>query len=437
MSVRTRIISALAANTFGQAVTIGTQIFLIPLYFRSWGAELYGQWLVLTALPAYLTMADLGIGSAAGNEMTMRAGAEDRTGAQQTYRGAFWIAGLALCCATLLGLVFVLIKIITNSPVTSLISDNVAAIILMLLAVNVGMSFFGGVYSAGYRCAGRNGTGIFISNCSRLTEATSTAALLISGFGPIQVCVGILTVKAAFLAIQAWHLPRVCPWLYSPHVKADKTLARRLIKPSLGFMAFPASGALSLQGPILILGTALGGEAVAIFSAMRTLARIPMQATNVLNASVWPEMSRAFGAHNLAQVRRLHRGSAAITAMAASCSGFTLAVFGGYISSIWLGSSANFQPFVLHWLLAASAVSSLWNTSSIVLASSNSHSGMGVAMVVSSALSILLGWELTESHGLVGMLISLLIGEVTIFLYVVPRALKLTEDSVSNITRIY
>lgn len=431
MSVRNRIISALAANTFGQAVTIGTQILLIPLYFRSWGAELYGQWLILSALPAYLTMADLGIGSAAGNEMTMRAGAEDRAGAQQTYRGAFWIARLALCCATLLGLVFVLIKIITNSPVTSLISDNVAAIILMLLAVNVGMSFFGGVYSAGYRCAGRNGTGIFISNCSRLTEATSTAALLINGFGPLPVCAGILTVKAAFLAIQAWHLPRVCPWLYSPHVKADKTLARRLIKPSLGFMAFPAAGALSLQGPILILGTALGGEAVAIFSAMRTLARVPMQATNVLNASVWPEMSRAFGAKNLAQVRRLHRGAAAITAMAAAFSGFTLVLLGEHIVSAWLGSNASFQPVVLHWLLATSAVSSLWNTSSIVLASSNSHAGMGLAMVVGSGLSILLGWGLVSIYGMTGMLVSLLLGEIAMILFVIPQALKVSKDSMA------
>ena len=95
MSAKQRIFAALAANGFGQLVTMGTQLLLTPLFFRQWGAALYGEWLILSAIPAYLALADLGVSSAAGNEMAMRAGAGNHAGAQQTFRGARGVARLA------------------------------------------------------------------------------------------------------------------------------------------------------------------------------------------------------------------------------------------------------------------------------------------------------------------------------------------------------
>lgn len=435
MSVRNRIVAALAANAFGQAVTIGTQILLTPLFFAKWGAALYGEWLILSALPAYLTMADMGIGSAAGNEMTMRAGANDHTGAQQTYRGAFWIAGAASLIVLLLGLAFAGLKHFMGSPGTPHIDTDTASLILLLLAINVGMSFFGGVFSAGYRCAGRNGTGIVLGNSARLTEGALTGALLLAGQGPLSVCVGMLLVKACFLIGQAWHLPRICSWLYTPRVDADTTLARRLIKPSLGFMAFPAAGALSMQGPIMVLGATLGGEVVAMFAAMRTLSRIPMQLTNALNASVWPEMSRAFGAGNLALVRQLHRRSAWLTAVMVLGSCLVLAFLGSTISQVWLGHRTTFNPTILNWLLAISTVSSIWNASSIVLASTNSHARMGMAMVLTSGISLLTGWWLVHSVGLNGLMGALLLAEVAMLLVVVPQALSRSGDTPGGLLR--
>jgi hypothetical protein len=63
MSVRHRIYLALAAGAFGQFVTIGSQVLLTPLYFLYWGAAKYGEWLLISTIPAYLAMADFGIGS--------------------------------------------------------------------------------------------------------------------------------------------------------------------------------------------------------------------------------------------------------------------------------------------------------------------------------------------------------------------------------------
>ena len=77
-TIRGRIGRALGAGAFGQAVTVLVQLASIPLFLRYWGIERYGEWLILSAIPSYLALSDLGFGSAAANEMTMAAGAGNR-----------------------------------------------------------------------------------------------------------------------------------------------------------------------------------------------------------------------------------------------------------------------------------------------------------------------------------------------------------------------
>jgi O-antigen/teichoic acid export membrane protein len=432
MSVKQRILHALAANAFGQAVTVGTQLLLTPLFFAQWGAALYGEWLLLSALPAYLTMADLGIGSAAGNDMTMRAGANDRRGAQATYRGAFRVAAAVGLLTLLAGVALALGKFSFNTLPTPHIQPLEAALVVLALAANVALSFSVGVFGAGYRCAGLNATGIVIGNGGRLLEALAFAALLLLGHGPLALCGAMLVLKLMLIGFQMLHLRRVCPWLHEGDVSAEPGLVRRLLKPSLAFMAMPLAGALSLQGPIIVLGAALGGEAVALFAAMRTLSRIPMQLMNALNASVWPEMSRAFGAGDMALLRQLHRRSARITAalVAASCLG--LGLLGETITHLWLGAQQTYQPSLLLWLVAIAGVSALWNASSIVLAATNQHGRMGVNMVLSSAVAIGLGSAFIGQLGQQGFLVILLTAEVAMLLTVLPQALQASGDSLAH-----
>src|SRR3990167_9295719 len=69
-----RIVAALGANAFGQATNIVIQLASLPLFLHQWNMSTYGTWLMLSAMPAYLSMADVGMVSTAGNRMTMAMG---------------------------------------------------------------------------------------------------------------------------------------------------------------------------------------------------------------------------------------------------------------------------------------------------------------------------------------------------------------------------
>jgi hypothetical protein len=68
--VTRRILHGLGANAYGQLVVIIIQLAGVPILLHAWGTQLYGEWLILAAIPTYLSMADLGFSQSAGNDMT-------------------------------------------------------------------------------------------------------------------------------------------------------------------------------------------------------------------------------------------------------------------------------------------------------------------------------------------------------------------------------
>src|SRR6267378_1844389 len=67
-----------------QAVNAAQAVILVPLFLRAWGAEGYGQWLALTALISYLTLADLGGQNYIANLLAMSHARGDRERFQTT-----------------------------------------------------------------------------------------------------------------------------------------------------------------------------------------------------------------------------------------------------------------------------------------------------------------------------------------------------------------
>jgi O-antigen/teichoic acid export membrane protein len=429
MSLTRRVAHAVAASAFGQAVTIGAQVLLTPLFFVRWGAEGYGEWLLLSGIPAYLAIADAGIGSAAGNDMTIRAGAGDREGAQKTFRGAMLVAAGAGLVALVMGLCAAAALGTTNLFHLTTYGGWYGARVVIALSVYVGLNFANGVVYSGYKCCGRNAMGIALTNIGRLAESLIIALMLALHTAPLAVAIAMVTVKILSLAFQFVGLRNVCPWLFTPYAAPDTRLIVRLITPALAFLAFPMSNAFLLQGPLLIIGSTLGGTAIAVYSAFRTLARIPLQMTNVLNSSVWPEVSLAYGASDTVTLRRIHTTTVAAAVYGALLSSSLIWIFGPFIVTHWLHGKVNYDGLLLFGLLLATVISSIWNASSIVLSATNQHARYGATFLLVSTISILLCYPAAIMFGLYGIAAIMVLSEISMALFVVRQSLVICVDT--------
>jgi hypothetical protein len=59
-TMRHRFLKGLGANSVGQIINLATRVLLPPLFLRAWGADVYGEWLVLSSFVAYLSLTDMG-----------------------------------------------------------------------------------------------------------------------------------------------------------------------------------------------------------------------------------------------------------------------------------------------------------------------------------------------------------------------------------------
>jgi len=93
-SLLSRLIKGVAANGFALAVTF-LSIVTIPFFWHYWGQELYGEWIIVSAIPTYLTMSDLSFGTTAGSQMTILAAQGKRLEALRVLQSAWILVTLA------------------------------------------------------------------------------------------------------------------------------------------------------------------------------------------------------------------------------------------------------------------------------------------------------------------------------------------------------
>lgn len=400
--MRQRLYRGLGSSALGPLVTAVIQLGTVPLLLHAWGAARYGDWLMLSAIPSYLTLANLGFGDASGSDMTGRVARGDRMGALETYQSS-WALLLVVSAALLFGASVVVWWIPWHRWMhLSSLSNRQAAAVVLAFGTYIIVGQQCGIIESGYRCDGNYATGTFWGTMLRLVEtmlATMTGILtgsLIYAALTYAVARGLGALGYALL------LRRKSPWLWLGLRHARSGRIRQLLAPALGFMALPLGNAISIQGFTLLIGFLSGPIAVTGFSTLRTLARLNFQLTTVLAWATWPELSAAFGAGNLSLARTLHRRTYQAGVVLSVVTGTFLWCAGPWIYRAWIRHAVGFDAGCFHVLILVTLANSLWFTSSVVPMSTNAHHRLTMAFAAASLGALPLGWALISSLGIAG-----------------------------------
>lgn len=403
-----RVGSTVGANIYGQAVTIATQIILVPILLHAWGIEHYGVWLVLSALPVYLTLSDFGFTFIAKNEMTMKMASGDLQGTLITYHSVFVLLNVVVGTVTLLVIALVfsirLGSIFDLGPVT----ETQAKLVLILFALFIaGFQYFQLLHAA-VRAAGRPASETLWVATSRLGDATLTAATALLGGDLMMAAAAMLLNRIVFTtAIYVW-LRSIAPTLQLGWTYCSLKEIRHLLHPSLSYMFIPIGTALLIQGPVVILGLISVPAHVVLFSTSRTLARLGTSTMNIINLSVVPEYSRLFGQKDnsgFMHIVKIHLALAAVGTIIYVI--FTIFA-GDFILKLWTnGKLLAEEPFFAILVFSIGA-EMLWTALFWPLSAINRHMKASNAFAVVSVIGIAACYLGTASHGLTGTAIALL-----------------------------
>lgn len=386
--VLSRLLRGFGANAYGQVVTAVVQIVGVPILLHCWGKELYGEWLILFAIPSYLSMTDLGFSQSAGNDMTARVGRGDHAEALKVFQSlaglvyAIVAAGLVLSAALLWALP------LQNWMHLKLMSTSEMRWVLWLLAAQVFATLLNNVSHAGFRASGDYALHVSLNNTTRLLQFAGVWVIAIAGGGPVAAATLFFAVQALATPAFAVLLVYRHRWLRFSLEYASRSELRRLLKPAAANVAFPCAQALNIQGMVLVVGAVLGPLAVVVFYTLRTLTRLALQLVVGVSNAAEPELAVAYGAgdHKLMQSLFVHALRAALWLALTAAAVLTL--FGSVILKVWTHDKVPMHPALFAFLLGSAVASVLWFGSLTTLRSANRHMRAASVYILASTAAV-------------------------------------------------
>jgi O-antigen/teichoic acid export membrane protein len=426
---RHRLIRAVQGQVASHVARVIVQVGTVSALTAAWGLDLFGDWLILSAIPIYLTFSETGLFAAASNEMIMRVARDDRDGARVVFQTTSLVAGLVLVAVAAFLALFTFAAPITTLFNLSEMNESTASWTLIALGISAWVSCYVSILYGGFASVGRQGEGSFGAAGILLAEFSALATVALAGGSPAAAATAMLCVQLLCTTVMYGLMRRRAAWLRLGNPPGKRKTLRGLLSPTLASAAFPAGFALNVQGMVLLVGLVLGPASAAVFSILRTMSRVVIQLLASIFAVVSPELSRAFAQGDDALVRRLNRqGSQAAIWLAAPIIVF-LALFGGPILRIWTSGEADPGNLLLYLFLAVAAVDTLWFTNLAVIFARNQHQRLALYYIVASIINFPIAWILLNSWGIDGGAASLVGVEIFMLIVVLREALPAAHDT--------
>lgn len=399
----------MGANAFGNLVTIGIQLASLPLFLHYWDTAHYGLWVIITALPSYFSMADVGMVSVAGNKMTMSMGRGDYVAANRTFQSAvvFMLSTCSIIIAVSLPFV---IWGHWRGFESAEYKITLAALIMVVL-----ITFFSGLAEAIFRATHRYALGTMMSNFIRIAEWSGGMAGLCWDAHFSSVAIGMLLARLiGVLVAVAYSNQGTFGHIQWGVKQARWQEVREMFKPAVAFMMFPLSNALSFQGITLLVGYLLGASSVAIFNTYRTLARLAVQASSIFSHALWAEFSRAFGQGGANAISGLYSRAVWLGVAIAFGLSFVLYFISPLLLKLWTHNAIPFQSTLMLTMLLYAAVGGVWHVPRTLLLSINGHGNLARWTLAVAIGSVTLAYLFCKWMQVEGVVIAMLISEITI-----------------------
>lgn len=402
-----RVFSATGAGAYGQVVTVVSQLVSVPILLSRWDLATYGYWILLSAVPQYVTLVDLGIVTATGSEMTIARARGVVQRAQELFDAAQ--AFVAIAIVAVAALLYVAIWL---TPVLEVFPNPMDARVgLSFLSVSVLVSQANALSESVARSAGRQSTALYISAHCRLAEWIGSIAgfLLFGSFAAVGGGALLARTIAAVVAI-TFAAKSDASLRWRLRLK-DAAKARHLLGPSFSLLAYNVSSALVIQGTSVLAGTVLGPTQLGILNIYRTVSRTAVQATGLLSMATWAEISSIWGRGDVGGLRTLYRRTAALSGVFGLLCG--LLMFGTFpvVLDLWTRGRVPFDVTIAALFCTYAVTASWWHAPRVLLMATNLHTSLGWLLLVTAAAGLVVIYWSTHTFGLTGTAVSLLIIE--------------------------
>lgn len=414
-----RLLKGIGANAAAQLANIGMQLLSVPLFLSFWDVSQYGYWVILSAVPAYFSMADVGIVTVAMNEITMFNGRGDYEKSNILFNSVLLYLMLIVG-----GLSIVSILIVAILP-SGLLPIGAWKIVCAVLIINALLSLFNGAFDTVFRSTGRYSDGICAIQSIRVFEWLGGVLLLIEFKTMLAVASGMLigrivSMFAAFL--YAKRNIKIFMWCARSGQLGE---IKKIFIPGLQFLSFPVGNAIYMQGMTVLIGAVIGPAAVSIFNTYRTISRTTVQFVSMLSHTLWPEFSRLYGNNEKQNLVFLYKKGCIYSGASAFLSGLVLYEMTPLILHYWTHGKIAYDEWYSLLFVITTVLASLWHVPRILLISTNNHTKVSICYLLFCIAAILSAFFIINETVIGGVLSVMIVFELSMWFVCVVLIKKL------------
>lgn len=379
------------ANFFKIIVLFSNQILLVPAYIYYLGIELYSDWIVISAIASFFTMSDVGISSVSNNMFTICYNKKDLNDCNKILCN-----NLLFTCSVLL---IAIIAILVATPFINLqsvlnlhcITNLEAGIICAMLVFQILLIMGGNVFDSIYNASHLAHKVIYINNIAKLTSALF---VFIGLFCNLTLCKIVALSVIPYIVVDAYKIKKsrdiFCYKLSKKYL--DLNYLKDIVKPSLGFMFFPAGNAILYQGLTLIVNSCLGAQLLVLFNTTRTMTNFIRNIVQAVSSGIKPEFSIAYAHEDVILMKQLYRKSIVYSLIFAIMAIIALLIFGDVIYTVWTRNTIEYDFCLVVIFCATLFVNSIWEASCITMTSTNRHFRFSLIYVLSTVIAVLIAY---------------------------------------------
>lgn len=399
-----------AAQNASQLITVLSQLVLPPTFLHSYGINLYGQWLALTAAVGYLNTFNFGLQTFTNMQMTIHynRGEVQQTREVQSAGLRILLGAFALTSTVLIVIFFIPL----NSLLHLTIPQREAQWTLYILGCQIVAGMIFGFFTSSYIAIGMAHRGQNLSNLSTVLTIALQASLAFkhASFSLIAVSQLIFTFIIMLYAISDFSrlAPDIRPTLR--YWKPGSLGA--ILKPSAQYALLYSSNVLAYQIPTLLMQRILGPATVVVYSVTRTVYSMSRRVMNLVTNSIGPEITITFGQRDWRKLHKLYEFSERIILLLAAPITFGSMLATPLLLQIWLHKGSLFDPAVCMLLGLTASVLSIKEHKYQFQFSSNQVREISYSTVFAYSAQIILAIPMMMKFGLIGYLVTWLVSEL-------------------------
>jgi len=341
----------------------------------------------------------------------------------------FIIILLIAAASIIMSILYVSFRNISTDFNLSVTDRLTASFVFVILITSIFLGMISGIINGIYRAFSKTHISIMIDNISRLFEVLILLLGIILKFDLKWIVTLYLFPRIIFTFVKHIKIYKYFPYRIQWGL-FDFLMIKKLFIPSISFMSFPLGNAVILQGFSIVINKYLGSYPLVLFNTTRTIINFIKSNMGLINNSIWPELTNAFGRNDFNTVKKLHRYSVAISIMLTLTIALVLTFWGESIYLFWTKGKVGYDKILMMLFLLSMITGSTWYTSSVVLAATNNHVGYSRLYLITSVIAILLCFIIIKLTNVVSYIpLSLLSMDIVLLLYVFRRSLFVSKDT--------